>query len=84
MQSPQFLRRERRANCADGPNEQADRNRIRAIRAMMLTRIGIMCQLGTLAGLENTKDNHADERTDELRDHGVDVQDAEVEAREFA
>jgi len=41
-------------------------------------------QLGTLPGLQQREDNHADEGPDELRDRGVDVQDPEVEAGELA
>lgn len=43
-----------------------------------------MRQLGTLPGLQQREDKHADEGPDELRDRGVDVQDPKVEARELA
>ena len=51
---------------------------------MMLARIRIMRQLRALSGFQNCEDNHAYKRPYELRDRGIDIQDSEVEAREFA
>lgn len=41
-------------------------------------------KLGALAGLEDGKDNGGDESADELREGGVDVEDAKVDAGQLA
>jgi hypothetical protein len=84
VETSQPPRRERGADCAQTPNAQADRDSVRPICAVMLARIRIVRQLGTLPWLQQREDNHADEGPDELRDSGVDVQDPEVEAGELA
>lgn len=51
---------------------------------MMLTRVRIRRQLGTLSRLKHRKNDGANKGPDELRDGLVDVEDAKVDTRELA
>ena len=90
---PQALRR--RHNLKHRPDSQTDRRPAQAAhyhdlflrpisRRLYLgpsTTTSSSSQLGTLARLQYRKDNHGDERGQELRDRREDVVDAEVDAR---
>jgi len=51
---------------------------------MMLFGIRINGELGALPGLEDHEDDHRDERANELWQRGINVQNAEINARELA
>ena len=86
---PQTLRR--RHNLKHGPNGQTDRSPAEAaachrdrfafrLISSSSSRSSIR-QLGTLTRLQYRKDNHGDKGSEELRDGGEDVMDAEIDAR---
>lgn len=70
---------------AHGPYKQTDGNGIRpAANLLSFSRrrlLGLVVQLGALSGLHDGEDNGGDEGADELREGGVDVEDAKVGAR---
>lgn len=84
MQIPQLLRSVCGADRAHSPNQQANRNCIRPIRTMMLTRVRIMSQFGTFPRFQDTEDQQTNECCYELWESGVDIQNAKVETGKLA
>jgi hypothetical protein len=67
---------------AHRPDKQTNRNGIRSA-AHVLSLSGLLggvVQLGALPGLQDREDDGGDEGADELREGGVDVEDAEIDA----
>lgn len=64
---------------AHGPYKQTDRNGIRPANLLSFSRSRLV-QLRTLSGLHDGEDNGGDEGADELRECGVDIEDAKVNA----
>lgn len=77
---PQPRRRIRRPDRTDRPHKQTNRNSIHPLR-LMLVPLG---QFRTLARLQDTEYNHTDKSPHELWEGGEEVQDAEVDAGQFA
>lgn len=68
---------------AHGPYKQTDRNGIRPADFLSFSRscfLGLVVELRALPRLHDGEDNGGDEGADELREGGVDVEDAKVDA----
>lgn len=77
-------RRIRRPHTRTRPNKQANRNRIRPVSRVMLVRMRLLRQLRALPRLQHREHDPRDRRADELRQRRVQVQNAQVDARELA
>ena len=82
----------RRSHRTQRPDEQTDRNRVRAISRLIVLRppfllllvFGRSVQFRALTRFQHAEDDHADEGADELGQGGEEIEDAEIDARGLA
>ncbi|KFY07140.1 hypothetical protein V492_07411 [Pseudogymnoascus sp. VKM F-4246] len=79
LQPPRRIRRPQRTQ---RPNKQTNRNPIRAL--LLDLRARLATELRALPRLQNREDDERDKRPDKLRERGVDVKDAKVDAGQLA